>query len=186
MASTALKELKKRLADLRRRLLPSRFSPIGSYSEAQRDRARGYTILAHAEIQAYLEEVVRGYAQRRRDEWSSLLAVAPGHTLRIQTAVIRPRLVQSILVASQQAVDAAISKNNGVKAYHLENLVRPLGLNIQAEFPALMTLLTAFGLDRNTYAHNGGFITLLDPKGEFESVKNIVVELSKFDTSMSA
>ena len=38
-------------------MLPEKFSPTGDYSDRQLDRARGFRLLAHAEIEAFLEDI---------------------------------------------------------------------------------------------------------------------------------
>lgn len=56
-------ELKGRLVELRQNLLPVKFSATGDYTDIQMDHARGYRLLAHAEIESYLEDVSREQLQ---------------------------------------------------------------------------------------------------------------------------
>src|SRR5690554_4327391 len=69
--STRFKEMRTRLKELRRHLLPAKFSPTGEYSDRQLDRARGYRLLVHAEIESYLEDVAREVATKAIQEWSN-------------------------------------------------------------------------------------------------------------------
>src|SRR5436190_316520 len=56
MASARFRELEQRIKKLRGRFLPKNFSPTGDYTDRQLDHARGYRLLVHAEIEAYLED----------------------------------------------------------------------------------------------------------------------------------
>src|SRR5271170_1595608 len=56
MATRRYRELERRLKKLRSRFLPKAFSPTGDYTDRELDHARGYRLLVHAEIEAYLEE----------------------------------------------------------------------------------------------------------------------------------
>lgn len=56
--SIRYKQLRARVAELKKHLLPNRFSPTGDYTDRQMDRARGYRILVHAEIESYIEDSV--------------------------------------------------------------------------------------------------------------------------------
>lgn len=55
--SEQFKALQKRLRTLKENLLPKQFSSTGDYTERQIDRAIGYRLLVHAEIEGYLESI---------------------------------------------------------------------------------------------------------------------------------
>ncbi len=56
MASARFLLLGRRINKLQKHFIPKRFSPTASYSDRQRDHARAFRLLAHAEIEAYLED----------------------------------------------------------------------------------------------------------------------------------
>ena len=61
--------LQSRLSELRKNMLPATFSPTGDYSARQLDRSRGYRMLVHAEIEAFLEDVTFAAARKGVSEW---------------------------------------------------------------------------------------------------------------------
>ena len=67
--SNRFKELRSRLRELRLHLLPASFSPTGDYTDRQQDRARGYRLLVHAEIESYLEDVSRETVTQAIRDW---------------------------------------------------------------------------------------------------------------------
>src|SRR5437763_1965954 len=75
-ASARFKELKKRLRELRMHMLPATFSPTGDYSDRQLDRARGYRLLAHAEIEAFIEDVTFDAAKKSVSGWDKTKQVS--------------------------------------------------------------------------------------------------------------
>lgn len=56
--SSRFRGLRARIRELRNHFLPRSFDPTGTYTKRQIDRARAFRLLAHAEIEWYLEEVV--------------------------------------------------------------------------------------------------------------------------------
>ena len=54
--SIRFRQIQSRCRDLRRHCLPSVFSATGDYSQRALDRARGYRLLVHAEIESFVEE----------------------------------------------------------------------------------------------------------------------------------
>src|SRR5690242_7123393 len=67
--SAGLRELERRLRELRLHLLPSKFDPTGTYSPRVIDRARAYRLLAHAEIEACIEELVLDLVTAAYSAW---------------------------------------------------------------------------------------------------------------------
>src|SRR2546423_6298118 len=61
-------ELIERLETLRRNLLPGR-NETGDYTDEELDRTRGYRLLAHAEIEACVEDMALGVAVDEYDAW---------------------------------------------------------------------------------------------------------------------
>ncbi|EGH32395.1 hypothetical protein PSYJA_26932, partial [Pseudomonas syringae pv. japonica str. M301072] len=64
-------ELSNRLAELEEHLITKEFSDIGDYDEHVKDMARGYRLLAHAEIESYVEDVVRQIADKTLAKWQA-------------------------------------------------------------------------------------------------------------------
>src|SRR6185312_3872597 len=79
--------LASRLEQLRRTMLPRRFSPKGDYSAAQLDRTRGYRLLAHAEVEAFIEDKASELVSRAFNAWRS--DSKPRHTITTLLAFCR-------------------------------------------------------------------------------------------------
>ncbi len=69
MNSSLYKNLVRRLIELRRHMLPEQFSPIGDYEENIRDQALGFRVLAHAEIEHYLEDLAVSTIEDALKSW---------------------------------------------------------------------------------------------------------------------
>lgn len=185
--SPRFRQLTSRLADLRLRLLPRQFDPLGRYSDRQRERARGYTLIAHAELESYLEDMAISYAGRR----STDLAIAGSGAVTLsrqhsETVVADIGLTMGVLVGSQKAVIAyAGTFNHGVKAENIRRLFSPLGLDIAAEFPALVLSLSTWGKTRGALAHSGGFVPLINPQDEYQTVRGFLPDLRRLDQLLS-
>ena len=67
--SARFRELRARIRELRKHFLPRRFDDTGSYSARQFDRARAFRLLAHAEIESYLEDVAFDAANNAFRVW---------------------------------------------------------------------------------------------------------------------
>ena len=50
-------------------MLPSKFSATSTYSDTQLDRARGYRLLVHAEIETYLEDRAQAVVNSAYTAW---------------------------------------------------------------------------------------------------------------------
>src|SRR5688572_18303937 len=71
--SKKLKVLEKQLATLRSYFLPDPFDPLGNYPNASRVQAhtRAYLVLAHAELETFLEEWAKDLARACEIAWDS-------------------------------------------------------------------------------------------------------------------
>ena len=55
--SKQFRKLSSRMNELKRHFLPKTFDPTGHYSALQFDKVRAYRVLAHAEIEDFIEEI---------------------------------------------------------------------------------------------------------------------------------
>lgn len=62
--------LKNRLNKLKRVYLPSSFSPTGTYSDTVYEKVRAYTVLSHAEMEYYFEEIALSIAEKAYKKWT--------------------------------------------------------------------------------------------------------------------
>jgi hypothetical protein len=200
--SARFKELESRLRELRKNMLPATFSPTGSYSARQLDRSRGYRLLVHAEIEAFLEDVTFETARLGVSEWARtkkvsnclFCLVASYHAgffvegLDEEPPFLseqRTKLKDSV----QDLVENALKQyrhihatNHGIKEENLFRLVLPVGVR-KDELDALwITNLNEFGKRRGDIAHKAVKAhQQIDPSSELQDVQSLLAGLKKLD-----
>lgn len=202
--STRYRQLRARVAELRKHLLPSRFSPTGDYTDRQMDRARGYRILVHAEIESYLEDVVKEVVTECIRKWkknrrpSSLLIafLASYHSawnanddIRnqeiINIAKSRIKIKESIneiIELAQKQFIKIVKENHGVRDKNLKSLILPTGVDIDELDYTWLTNLDNFGSLRGEVAHNAKRTAdQINPQDEYNRVKALLEGLKSLD-----
>ncbi len=204
MANTKqFKDLQKRLAELRKHLLPKNFSPTGNYSERVLDRARGYRLLAHAEIEAYLEEIALETIDAKIDAYKSgkpsyiLLCFVAGYhrgwvTDESQSPTFFPNagqkpqdtILEAIKAAQGQYKKQVIQSNNGIKIADLQKMFLPLGVDFSDPkiTPAWLGTVESYGKQRGVIAHQAKKIQKPpDPQDELNTLTVVIDGLRDFD-----
>jgi len=202
------KELKNRLHDLRKRMLPSRFSPTGDYSERQKDHARGYRLLAHAEIESYIEDVAKDVIMKALMSWK--ISQKPSRTIvafmscyhsswnpddvDAQEEVLRlARNRKCIADCAKDILDAAstqyveqLKNNHGIRTKNLRRILVPAGVDLTALDQTWLTTLDDFGERRGSIAHKAAarVTESIDPKTEYDRVKSLLDGLRNLDKKL--
>lgn len=201
--SLRFREMCRRLSDLRAHMLPEKFSPTGDYSSRQLDRARGYRLLAHAEIESFIEDITLDAARSTVSEWSHSQAVnntlfcliahyhegydIDGESLEPSfSESSRPKVKDSI----KEVVDVALrqyikihEQNHGVREINIKRLIIPIGVKKEELDQTWLLNLEEFGKRRGEIAHKTAKVQQqIDPKAEFETVKDLVLGLKTLDT----
>ena len=202
--SARFEELKSRLQELKLHMLPEEFSPTGNYSEPELDRAKGYRLLVHAEIEAYLEDVSRsvvtnGIRKWKQDGRPSVLIVSflasyhsswavnddKSNEEIIQIAKSRKNMSDSlneIVDLAQRQFIAKIRENHGIKENNFKTLIIPTGVDIDSLDQTWLTNLTNFGSSRGEIAHKSKRATgEINPKDEYTMVCGLVDGLETLD-----
>jgi len=200
MPSARYKYLTARLAQLRDRLLPKVFSPTGSYSMREYDKVRAYRLLAHAEVESYLEDRARRVATDAYNKWCvdhrpravliSLMAFhleqegVSAHKLREVLAGARRHTDDSVKSATQ-AYNKMLSNNHGIREENVLRILLPLGVE-GADIDSLwLSTIHAFGTNRGETAHTSIRTQQPpDPAGEFRVVSDIVAGLRQIDQKL--
>jgi hypothetical protein len=197
MASVRFRQLERRLKKLQQRFLPPVFSPIGDYSETQLDYARGFRLLVHAEMEAYLEDRCRNTAnstlnQFRLDGKPKVITL---NLLSFHPATPRPNEVRlKDLYASKKKhiFDAAttsnttynyvLENNHGIREVNLLRMLLPLGLDPADIDPAWMSTVDTFARNRGEVAHTSiKTQQLINPQDELNTTQYILQGLEKLD-----
>lgn len=206
--STRFLEMRERLTELRRHMLPEKFSPTGEYSDQQLDWARGYRLLVHAEIESYLEDIAREAVTTAIREWKKnkkptmiLLAfLAAFHSGWgtgderenediVKLAKARSRVKDSVneaIDAAQKQYIACVRDNHGVREKNFKRLILPLGVDVDELDGTWLTNLDNFGACRGETAHNTKKATgLISPEDEYNTVLKLLEGLEELDERIS-
>ena len=171
-----------RIGQLEVHLLPI-IDPTLNYSEKDADLTRAYCLLTHAEIEAYLEDIILDVAKTAFNNWEndkSIISPIIFHlAFTYKPENTKKEVPYSMVVLSYQALEAKIKKNNGIKEDNIKNLLRPIGFDMDA---TLLHTLSNFGSTRGQIAHTS-FQTQqpLDPTSEKATVTQICAALVDFD-----
>jgi hypothetical protein len=197
--------LKARLRELRKRMLPSIFSPTGNYSDRQKDHARGYRLLAHAEIESYVEDAAREVIFKALRDWT--LTQKPSKTIvafmscyhsswrpddtNAQDEVLRlARNRKCIADNAKEILDAAsnqyieqLKNNHGIRTKNLQRILVPAGIDLTTLDQTWLTNIDTFGELRGRVAHNSAarVTESIDPKTEYDRVKGLLEGLKNLD-----
>ena len=179
-------------------------SPISSYSESKLSRTTAYRVLAHAEIESYLEERAWTIVIDAKEAWkmgkttrtlicllgfSGLTMDKPPDTLTPQKG---SKTVKEEKIKISKKIDLAvesfkrvISQNHGVKEDHILSLLLPIGIDSDDLDPAWLATMNTFGEKRGLVAHTSAtsYMTTQtpDPANELNTVTQITHELLRID-----
>ncbi|MBU2887457.1 hypothetical protein KO507_16950 [Gilvimarinus agarilyticus] len=202
--SNRFKELRGRLRELRLHLLPANFSPTGDYTDRQQDRARGYRLLVHAEIESYLEDVSRETVTQAIRDWktsnkpSNIIVsfLAAYHSSWSVTEEIKNEELIQIAKSRKNAKDSVVEvidlaqrqftkklkDNHGIKDKNFKTLILPTGIDIGSLDQTWLTNIDSFGTKRGEVAHKAKRTQgTINPKDEFESVQALLNGLEDLD-----
>jgi hypothetical protein len=202
--SQRFRDLRRRLTELRQNLLPKAFSPTGTYSTRQMDRARGYRLLAHAEIEAFIEGISREAVTKKIGDWvnhrnpSDLLVCflasyhagwVPEGEEELLGSPLPTTTRPAIKDAVNEAVDVAMTQyikiikdNHGIREKNLKKLILPVGVRITDLDATWVTNMDEFGKQRGEVAHtNIGAQQAIDPRTELNTVTTLLEGLKLLD-----
>lgn len=198
--SQEYRTLRVRITQLRNHFLPRPFNPTGSYSARQFDRARAFRLLAHAEIESYLEAVSFETAIKAYDAWQvrgmvtepliSMVAYTESSLGKIPETTPRtgpPDLQTRIEKSKNSLTRYSTSQNNGIRESNILRLLLPVGIR-EADIDSIwLSTIDSFGKDRGVTAHSTSRVSNPpDPKSEFDKVTQIVDGLVDIDRKLLA
>ena len=195
MCSNEFRALQTRIRRLREHLLPKQFDPTGRYSERQLDRARAYRLLAHAEIESYLEKIVSDTANEAYNIWENkglitdpliaMLAYSDNGPRPVPTSkpTDGPRDLRDRVKKAKNALTRYVNvENHGIRERNILRLLLPIGISeFEIETDWLSTI-DSFGQDRGVSAHGSNRVANPpDPKTEHDRVGQILEGLMAID-----
>jgi len=183
--SSRYARLKTRVEQLGNHLLPQ-IDPTGSYSDKDLDLTRSYCLLCHAEIEAYIEDIILEITSNAVTNWhndKSIITPIVFHLAYTYRSEKREP-PYSMVVLSFNLLKKYIEKNNGIKEDNLNGFCKPIGFQMDE---VLKTTLSDFGKTRGEIAHTS-FQTQqpIDPQTEKNRVLQILSGLALFDYELFA
>lgn len=194
MASKRFRQLERRLKALRK-FLPPDFEPTGDYPESQADMTRAYRMLSHAEIESCIEDIALDTVTLACKRWEdsrrfsrpllSLVAYCGDAPIKMKdaevTTVRTTREVSDAIAAAKKRYSNTKSRNNGIRAYNVRELLLPAGIGEHELDATWLTTIDSFAAKRGETAHLPATVTAPDPKNEFDTVTTIVEGLGRID-----
>lgn len=182
-------------------MMPATLDPTGSYSERQFDRVRGFRLLAHAEIEACIEDLAMSAINSAYKAWKTdrkprqcLLSLVAYHDASlgavpetIQNGGSTTPLRERIDVARKDYVAWVRGKNHGVRERNLLKILLPVGVLESDLDSAWLQIMDSFGEDRGRLAHSARQIQQPpDPSDELRTIAAIVAGVKRLDICLQA
>ena len=189
--------LRRRLNELRRHLLaflpPPPQSKI-SFTPQELDLTRSFVVLAHAEIEAFCEDLALAKARTSQQAFASRGQVTPVLRRIVSYYVAKKGMSWSgVLTPSPKTVEQALNSylqavrdNNGIKRKNLERLLYPLGVLEPMLDTTWLAQMDSFGTKRGGLAHQTiGAVSPPDPVSESANVSQLLTGLLDLDRALS-
>jgi hypothetical protein len=187
---TTYPDFKRRLDRLANSLLPPD-NPAGVYSDGEKDRIHAYLVLAHAEIEDFLEKLASYVTDRERRNSSTKKCSPVISRLILYKSARGNEKIEAVtadsIAGAVKFYESIIEGNNGIKAKDIFRMFMPLGLTHDDFDPVMMQDLDSFGILRGGLAHTSARLQQgASPSSERRRVENIAVQLSHFDQRVRA
>lgn len=179
--------LEERIRELEDSLLPESFSDTGEYEDRERDRARGFRVLAHAEIESFLEDISKEKMKEAARTWKR--ERQPTQAILSLIACYQARsgkeTVDSVVDDAMRQYSSDVRNNHGVKEENFMRLLRPVGIDTGGVDPTWLTNLNEFGKLRGEAAHSSKTTMVeINPKDEYQRVRDLMDGLAALDAAV--
>ncbi|MDQ8190072.1 HEPN domain-containing protein [Roseibacillus persicicus] len=182
-------------------------SPTGDYSVRKQERACGFSILVHAEIEAFLEDrtreifhkFCRDFNRDRKVSYSlscflccyhsSWIEIDERHNSEIIAMAKNRGQANSVADVIQKAsiqFSQIISNNHGVKEKNLRSLLIPIGVDFDSLDSIWIAEMESFGALRGERAHTSASVTrTINPEDELYVVRRLLIGLQTLDEKIN-
>lgn len=202
--SVRFRVLNRELSRLKKQFIP-KINPIGTYSDRQLSRTLAYRVLAHAEIESYLEDRAWEVVQDAKRVWDTTgktrltlitLVAFSGQMMETPPTTLTPTKGSKTIgldkIKISKKIDSAIQcfkwvidQNHGVKEANILALLLPIGIDSDDLDTAWLATMNTFGKERGIIAHTSATsyrtVQPPDPANELNMVKQITQELLRVD-----
>lgn len=204
--SIRFNELKSGIENLKADLLPSNFTDVFEYTREEITKTIAFRVLAHAEIESYLEDRAEEIALNAIKQWKNngivnrtLISLLAFSDIKMDKPPDKIRPIQQSQVSVwddkvqlnnkiESAVSNffyAINKNNGIKEENIMRLLLPIGIDCNEFDQVLINDLNSFGTKRGQAAHKRSLdyrtTEQIDPKEELFKVESILTNLTNLE-----
>lgn len=201
--SRPFENLKKQLDNARYNFIPEIKKDFSEYSEKELHHVFAYCIICHAEIENYIETVIREKIQSNikilksgKGRYKFGINVLCWYVFNCAVSETDKSLqkikdkyedifkspTKTILEECQTALNKLISANNGIKEDNLTKLLAPIGIGVPELDQEWLNNMNSFGTQRGSYAHNScGTHLRIDPFEAVDKVNTLVAGLEDFD-----
>lgn len=194
----------KRISALRKRLLPIQFDLTGSYTPQIFDQARGFIALAHAEIEAFIEDRCLFVAKECVKKWhvsktpsavvftlyamcySDWVALDAPPSFRKGTTEVR---IEARIDDALEQYKRIVGENHGIKEANLRKLLVPLSVRLKTDVDsAWLGSMSSFGGKRGLVVHTSWKTNSPpDPKDTIDAVSAALLPgLNKLDLLLTS
>jgi hypothetical protein len=161
-----------------------------SYSDKELDATRAYIVLAHAEIEAFCENLALEKARAAKAVFDATGKVRPAlrriiayHVARNQRSwseVLAP--TRNVAEPALRSYQKAIHDNHGIKRRNLEKMLFPIGVPDVRLNTTWLAQMDSFGSNRGTWAHQSArALNPPDPLSELTAVNRLLQGLLDLD-----
>lgn len=190
------------MALLGRALMPAK-KLTGDYEPEEFVRLRAFRVLAHAEVEAFLEDRVLEVAQEACRLWkeerkanSVLLGLLAFYSRKWPEPKpsIERQQNQDYLLSVEKRIKAAVTAfhqsvidNNGIKEKNLLELLLPVGIAAEELDNYWVGNMNTYGVNRGEVAHRSGAVqSLPNPVDEAKAIVEIAAGLQALDVRLDA
>jgi len=188
VSSTNL-DLAKRLQRLAASLLPAD-RLIGDFPDDEQDKIHAYIVLAHAEIETYLEGLGRDTVERaRRLSINSLCHPVMSRLIFLKIGISGKfeTVTPDIITSACSYYETILEANHGVVRRNVLRLFMPLGLTHRDFDDGLLSDLQAFGALRGGFAHTVSRVRQgVQPSEDRSRVERIVTGLALLEQAINS
>lgn len=189
--SVLLKDLQKRVDSLKQGLL--NFESTDSLIPENQDKLKSFKILVHAEIEYYIENMVREVLSFIEKQWREKKKIHPSllYLILFSSAKFEGEKVLADLTNENRINKIIISfkdrifNNNGIKEKDLMKLLVPLGINFKELDSTWLSTIDSYCKSRGDIAHQSYSVyAQLDRDTEKKNVDHIIEGIKKLDIKL--
>jgi hypothetical protein len=158
--SKRFSQLAERLKTIRLHFLPEEFSSLGDYDERVLDHARAFILLAHAELESYLEDCATDQVNTAHERWKKYRSCPTLLSRLVFYHLAKTAKNRDWAMPSDKSINAAVNAykrelndNHGIKEQNVLSILLPLGLAHDKLSTTLLGTLNSLGTIRGNVAH---------------------------------